>query len=176
LAVKGRSVDFFSSGWVNEGLALLVMLGPYAWYIAGAVLLLFELHVPGASFAWLAIAAFLTGIYTSAHSFLGYPPPSWQTQCLVFTPLAFVAVLLWLRFGRRIEKPSDRPFLNQRLEGMIGQVFVARDPIVNGAGTIKVGDTTWPVQGPDVAAGRRVVVTGVNGPTLVVQPAPEPLA
>jgi membrane protein implicated in regulation of membrane protease activity len=160
--------------WMSQAAAILAMLGPYAWYIVAAVLLLFELHAPGASFAWLAVASFLTGLYTTFYHVLGYPLPSWQIQCVVFTPLAFVAVLLWSKFGRRIEKSSDRPFLNQRLEALIGQTFVARDPIVNGSGTIKVGDTTWPVQGPDLPAGHRLVVTGVNGPTLLVDAAPDP--
>jgi membrane protein implicated in regulation of membrane protease activity len=168
-------MDILWSTWITQALAILAMLGMYAWYIAGAVLLLFELHAPGASFAWLAVASFLVGIYTTVYHALGYPPPSWQMQCIIFTPLAFIAVLLWSRFGRRIEKPSDRPFLNQRLEALVGETFVARDPIVNGHGTIKIGDTTWPVQGPDVPAGRRLVVTGVNGPTLIVEMAPDPL-
>ncbi len=164
------------TAWTSEAVALLTLLGPYAWYIGGAILLLFELHAPGASFAWLAIAAFLTGLYTTAHYLLGYPPPSWQTQCVVFAPLAIIAVMLWSKLGRHIEKPTDRPFLNQRLEALIGQTFVIRDPIVGGAGTVKVGDTMWPVQGPDLPAGRRLVVTGVNGPTLLVEPAPDSLA
>jgi membrane protein implicated in regulation of membrane protease activity len=164
-----------ASGW-TETLAFLAALGPYAWYVFAAVFLLFELHAPGASFAWLAVAAFLTGVYTTAHHVLGYPAPSWQTQSLVFAPLALIAVALWSKFGRRIEKSSDRPFLNQRLEALVGQTFVARDPIVNGAGTIKVGDTIWPVQGPDLPAGQRLVVTGVNGPTLMVEAAPGPVS
>jgi len=158
---------------LTEGLAMLGMLGPYAWYILGALLCLLELHAPGASFIWLAVASFLVGAYVDVDRMLGYAPPPWQAQVVAFAALAILAVVLWSKFGRRVERRSDRPFLNRRLEALIGEIFVVREPIVNGTGAIKVGDTTWRVQGPDVPAGGRVVVRGANGPTLIVEPAPE---
>ena len=164
-------MNTFWPRWLTNGVEMLAFLGPYDWYILGAVLCLLELHVPGASFIWLAVAAFMVGIYADVDHALGYPAPTWQMQVIAFAVLAMVAVILWSRFGRRVETRSDQPFLNRRLEGMIGQTLTLRDPILNGAGTAKVGDTTWPVQGPDAPAGARVVVAGVNGPTLIVAPA-----
>ena len=43
-------------------------------------------------------------------------------------------------------------------------------PIVNGSGTVRIGDTLWRVSGPDAPAGGRVKVMRADGPTLVVEP------
>jgi membrane protein implicated in regulation of membrane protease activity len=42
--------------------------------------------------------------------------------------------------------------------------------IENGSGRVKLGDSEWLVHGPDVAAGDRVRVSGVDGATLLVEP------
>jgi hypothetical protein len=42
------------------------------------------------------------------------------------------------------------------------------EPIVNGRGALKIGDSIWHITGPDLAAGRKVVVTGAEGVTLTV--------
>ena len=47
------------------------------------------------------------------------------------------------------------------------------EPIVNGTGRIRAGDTTWRVTGPDAGSGRRVRVVSVDGPTLNVDLLPE---
>ena len=39
----------------------MISLGPWAWIIAGAILLALELAVPGAFMMWLGIAAVLVG-------------------------------------------------------------------------------------------------------------------
>jgi membrane protein implicated in regulation of membrane protease activity len=50
-------------------------------------------------------------------------------------------------------------------------VFTLDKPIVNGSGTVRVGDTVWRVTGPDSPAGSRVKVTRADGATLYVEPA-----
>ena len=45
------------------------------------------------------------------------------------------------------------------------------EPIVQGSGKAKLGDGFWKVCGPDLPAGARVRVTGVNGTILTVIPA-----
>jgi len=44
-----------------------------------------------------------------------------------------------------------------------------KEPIVNGAGKIKVDDTTWKISGTDMAAGDKVRVVGVDGVVLKVE-------
>jgi inner membrane protein len=42
---------------------------------------------------------------------------------------------------------------------------------VNGSGKIKVEDTLWDVDGPDMAVGSRIKVTAVQGMRLMVEAA-----
>ena len=42
------------------------------------------------------------------------------------------------------------------------------EPINRGRGKVQVGDTVWTAEGPDMPAGARAKVTGVNGTVLVV--------
>jgi inner membrane protein len=64
---------------------------------------------------------------------------------------------------------SDQPDLNRRAAQYVGRVFVVEEPIVAGRGKVRIGDTLWPVEGPDTAIGARVKVTAVRGTVLVVE-------
>ena len=61
--------------------------------------------------------------------------------------------------------------LNDQLEGLRGQVFHLDSAISEGYGRIRVHDSVWRVHGPDTPAGAAVRVTGIEGATLVVEPA-----
>jgi len=41
---------------------------------------------------------------------------------------------------------------------LIGQTAILADPIANGMGRVKIGDTTWRVKGDDTKAGAKVTV------------------
>ncbi len=71
---------------------------------------------------------------------------------------------------RQSEAPADQPFLNRRADALVGRIFTLEKPIVDGAGTVRIGDTVWRVNGPDVPAGSRVKVMRADAPTLVVEP------
>jgi membrane protein implicated in regulation of membrane protease activity len=43
---------------------------------------------------------------------------------------------------------------------MIGRTATLAEPISNGRGRIRLGDTLWRVSGPDLPAGAQVRVTG----------------
>ena len=45
-------------------------------------------------------------------------------------------------------------------------------PILGGQGRVKLGDGSWTVTGPDMAAGSRVRVAAISGNELRVEPAP----
>jgi membrane protein implicated in regulation of membrane protease activity len=51
---------------------------------------------------------------------------------------------------------------------LIGQSFDLIDPIVNGRGSIKTGDTIWRVEGPELPQGARIEVVGADGTLLKV--------
>ena len=82
-----------------------------------------------------------------------------------------------LVISRRFFSPasieSDQPKLNKRVQQYVGRTFVLEEAIVNGRGSLRVGDSLWHVTGPDTSAGARVEVTGAEGATLTVAPAGE---
>ena len=137
--------------------SVLAEIGPtWAWLIGGLVLAACELLAPGVFLIWLGLAA----IATAGAALL---VPAWQAQILVFALLAVVAVMI----GRRVTRnpPST---LNRRGHDLIGEIVVLEEPIVNGAGRLRKGDTSWRVVGPDLAAGSRVRIAALDGTTLVV--------
>jgi membrane protein implicated in regulation of membrane protease activity len=64
--------------------------------------------------------------------------------------------------------------LNRRGQQYTGRIFTLDHPIVNGVGKIDVDDSTWRVKGPDLEAGTRVRVVGVDGVVFVVESAETP--
>ena len=150
---------------INSMLATFGALGPWAWIIAGAVLLATELAVPGAFMMWLGIAAVLVGALSFVVDW------SWQLQCIAFAVFAAASVPLWRRFALKVEPQSEAPLLNRRTDALIGRVFTLEKPIVDGVGTVRIDDTIWRVRGSDQPAGSRVRVTQADGANLAVEPA-----
>ena len=142
----------------------LPFTGVYFWWILAGVLLLAEMAMPGFFMLWLAVAAALTAIFDLYFQF------NWMGEIFCFAVLAFLCVLASWRFviNSRHSK-SDSPHLNQRHQGLVGRSFILDKAIVNGSGKIKVEDTLWDVDGPDMEAGARVKVTGLQGMRLMVE-------
>ncbi|MDA8231817.1 MAG: NfeD family protein [Magnetospirillum sp.] len=139
------------------------------WLTLGILLIAFEIMVPGSFLLWPGIAAVLTGM-------LAYMAPGlgWETHALVFAGLTVASAILGRRVYSRLRVPSDEPDLNRRARSYIGTVHALATPIVGGSGRVTVGDTTWKVAGPDLAAGTKVIVTGAEGIVLTVEKAEEP--
>jgi membrane protein implicated in regulation of membrane protease activity len=143
----------------------IISLGPWAWIIAGVILFALEIALPGAFMMWLGIAAILVGAISLIVTV------SWQMQCVLFAVFALASVPLWRRFARKVDPQTDAPMLNRRTEALVGRTFTLEKPIVDGAGTVKIDDTIWRVQGPDAMAGSRVRVVRADGANLSVEPA-----
>ena len=142
----------------------LAELGFWAWYIAAVLFILIEIALPGVVFLWLGVAAVIAGF-----ALLMIPELSWQSQFLIFAVCAVVSVVvsrlyLWLRPIK-----TDRPTLNRRGAYYIGRLITLKEPIVNGRGRIHVDDSYWKIEGPDLDAGRVVVVVDSDGPILRVE-------
>jgi len=144
----------------------ITALGPWAWIIAGAILLALELAAPGAFMMWLGLSAILVGIL----SFI-IPSLTWEWQGVAFAIFAVLSIPLWRRFARNVEPPEERPFLNRRADALVGRVFTLDKPIVDGVGSIRIDDTIWRVSGADRPAGSRVKIARVDGANLQVEPA-----
>jgi inner membrane protein len=141
----------------------IVSLGSWNWFILAALLLLLEVLAPGMFMLWLGFAAIVVGVISSAVVW------SWQAQLIAFAVLSIALVPAWRHFARKVEKPTDSPFLNRRSEGYVGRVFTLDKPIVDGVGTVRIDDTVWRVSGPDCPAGSRVRVARADGANLMVE-------
>jgi membrane protein implicated in regulation of membrane protease activity len=141
-------------------------LGAWSWIILGGILLAVELIAPGTFVLWLGVAAILVGLISFVIDW------NWQEQGVGFVILAIASLVMWwrlIRSARRDEDASDQPFLNRRAQGFVGREFTLEKPIVDGAGTVRMGDTIWRVTGPDCAAGSRVRIARAEGATLFVE-------
>ncbi len=142
-------------------------LGPWNWMVLGFVLLGLEIFVPGVFLVWIGLAALLIGVL----SFFFWEAAfwSWHVQVLVFLAAALVAAWLGYRFYRVEKTPTDEPLLNQRARQLVGRTGTLEQPIRDGRGRLKLGDTWWSVNGPDCAPGTQVRVTDVRDGDLVVE-------
>lgn len=144
-------------------LELIASIGPWAWIVAGLVLLALELAVPGGFLLWMGIA----GIFTGLIAFI--QPLDWPWLWLIFGLVSLVTISLWVKFFRHRPDASDRPLLNRRTAQLLGREGVLDQPIAQGVGRLALGDTIWRVSGPDLPAGRRVRVVGNDGAVLRVE-------
>ena len=141
----------------------IVSLGTWNLFVLAAALLLLEVLAPGAFMLWLGLSAILVGVISFGVDW------SWQTQIISFAVFAVALIPAWRRFARKVEKPSESPFLNRRAEGYVGREFTLDKPIVNGIGTIRIDDSVWRVTGPDCPAGSRVKIARADGANLAVE-------
>ena len=138
----------------------------WLWLIAGLVLAVAEMVVPGVFLIWFAAAALIVGLLTAALP-IGAP-----VQVVLFVVLSLVSVLASRRFLRRYPIQSADPLLNQRGAQLVGRQVVVTLAIQGGSGRVRCGDSEWLAQGPDAEAGARMTVTGSQGSVLIVEAVP----
>jgi len=133
-------------------------LGPWNWMVLGFVLLVMEIVAPGVFMLWIGIAALIIG----AVSLLIWDAAfwTWQVQVLAFLILALVSAFVGKKLVGGRHDDADQPLLNRRGAQMVGKLATLSEPIKNGRGRTKLGDTLWRVSGPDLPAGTQVRVTG----------------
>ena len=135
----------------------------WLWAIGGVVLLIAELLAPGFFLLFIGSAAIATGVFTLLFD-LGIAP-----QLVLFALYAALAVMLGKRFYAQPDTP-DQQLLNDPSQRMIGKNVVVVDPVDEHGGRVRVGDGEWSARGGPAAVGERVVVTGVEGNCLTVEP------
>ncbi len=143
-------------------------LGPWSWWVLGLALLAAEVMLPGVFLVWIGLAALITGGF----SLLLWDASFWiwQVQAVVFALLSIVSVFIGRRFVVSSSE-SDEPLLNKRGESLVGRTAVLEQPIAEGRGRVRLDDTTWAVEGPDLPAGARVRIVASSGRQLTVEPA-----
>ena len=136
------------------------------WWVLAVLLMLIEVLAPGTFFLWLGLAAGLVGLLLVILPDLG-----WQLQVLIFAVLAVLSVLAGRAWLKRHPIETADTGLNRRADALIGQIYVLAEAIHTGRGAVKVGDTVWRAEGPDLPKGARVRIVAVNGTTLKVEAA-----
>ncbi len=138
------------------------------WWALAAVLLVFEMMLPGIVFLFLSIGALASGALLLIVSDL-----SLELQLVVFAIVSVASAVLLRPALRRLQggRPIDAN-LNARGDSLVGKTIVLDTPILGGQGRVKLGDGSWTVTGPDMAAGSRVRVAAISGNELRVEPAP----
>jgi inner membrane protein len=136
------------------------------WWALAAVLLIFEMMLPGVVFLFLCVGAAIAGMLMVLE-----PEMSVEMQLVVFAVVSVASAVGLRPLLRGMQKRSDDPNLNARGNAMIGKVFVLDQPILRGRGRMIMGDGSWTVTGPDMVAGAKVRVAAVDGTELRVEPA-----
>ena len=134
------------------------------WMVLAVLLAAAETLIPGAVAIWFAAAAAVIGLL------LVVVPIPWQYQLIGFAVLGLAALLLYRSYRKKHPGTFEQPNLNQRGLQYVGSELVLVEPIEQGSGKAKLGDGVWKVSGPELPAGARVRVTGVNGTILTVIP------
>ena len=137
------------------------------WWALAAMLLVFEMLLPGVVFLFLAIGAAVSGVLLLIAS-----DASLELQLAVFAIVAVLSAVGLRPFLKSLQHKTAEPALNARGEALVGKVFVLDQPILAGRGRVQLGDGSWIVTGPDMVAGAKVRVAAVSGTELRVEPAP----
>ena len=148
-------------------LTLIRDAGPWAWWIFGIVLLVAEIAVPGNFLVWVGVAGLVTGLLSNL--FWETRWWVWEVQWLSFAALSALSLWLGRQWIHRNRNATDEPTLNDRGASLIGRTADLIDPIHNGRGRAKIGDTIWMVTGPDLPAGSRVKIVASVGSDLRVE-------
>ena len=143
---------------------IITELGPWNWMVLGLVLLALEIVAPGFFLLWIGVAALLTGALSLQLWEAGFW--TWHAQVLIFLALSFISAYAGKKILGETSAETDQPLLNRRGEQMIGRTATLTEPITEGRGRIRIGDTMWRVSGPDLPAGARVRVKAATDKDL----------
>jgi inner membrane protein len=145
------------------GMDYVTLLTYWHWLIFGLFLVGLEILVPGSFFIWIGLSALVVG----GLSWL-LPIPT-ALVFLLFGVLSIVFTFLGKRYFSVSSSVKKHSSLNRRGDQYIGQHLVLSQAIVNNKGRAHIGDTVWPVRGPDLPVNAVVEVIGVEGNTLIVK-------
>lgn len=137
------------------------------WFVLAGFMLLIEMIAPAAIFLWPGAAAALIGIVC-----LIVPSLPWTVSVPLWGILSVAAAYGWRLYRQKNPAKVDpgASTLNRRGSEYIGRTLTLSEPVQNGVGQVKVGETIWKVvSNADYAAGAQVKVTGVEGTSLRVE-------
>lgn len=124
------------------------------WALLSICLVILEIMMPGIWFIWFTIPAIVTAFATYFWD-LGL-----IAQLAVFIVLVVITMFLLFKFGRKnmfFNKEDEK--MNHRGTEYLGHVAILDSAVVNGVGRIKLGDTSWTLNGEDCPEGTQVRIT-----------------
>jgi hypothetical protein len=90
-----------------------------------------------------------------------------MTWFAIFAAAVF-GLYFWVQHRQR-QRELNSPLASHRLgHSHIGQVIVLEQGLQDGAGQVRLGNRDWRVRGPNLPAGAKARVTGVDGTVLLV--------
>ena len=116
----------------------------------------------------LPVAGILFVIYGAAAYSRGWGDGAWWFWLGAGLIVLDYLIDIWL--GRFVDVGSEVPDLNARGVRHVGRIVLLEQPISAGRGRIRLNDSWWTIEGPDMAAGEKVRIVGVRGAVLVVAP------
>jgi membrane protein implicated in regulation of membrane protease activity len=133
------------------------------WMIVGLLLLIIELFSMTFFLMWIATAALLTALVAL------FIPLAWL-QWLIFAVVAVLLLVITRPLARRLHGPVSVP---SNVDALVGQEAVVLETIDEAAnsGRVRVRSDEWRARGSGrIPQGETVIVTGVEGATLLVEP------
>jgi len=139
------------------------MANGWLWAVAGLVLIGAEVLMPGVFLLWLGIAGLATAAIAAAL------PISLEVQLALFTMTALLSCVIGWLFYRRSTRGRGHPTVNDPRARMIGSIGHVTEVIRDGRGKVRIGDSDWLAEGPDLALGAAVRVKALSGTVVKVE-------
>jgi membrane protein implicated in regulation of membrane protease activity len=134
----------------------------WAWIILAGALALAEMVAPSSYLMWIALGAAVTAGAAATGIVI-------EGQLAVFAIATALSCIAGYFVYRGMESEHDGGgSLNTPQRSMIGARGTVSQAFVGGRGKVRIGDTVWLADGPDLAEGTPVVVAGVRGTRLDV--------
>jgi membrane protein implicated in regulation of membrane protease activity len=139
----------------------------WLWAILAALVAYAELHAPGSYLIWIGLGAALTAALEASVAL------SLRDQITAFIVASALSCGVGYFVYRRVNRGKQASdALNQRDMSMIGAKGIVCEPFENGAGKVRLGDSVWLAEGPNLSEGTSVIVKSVRGTRVIVEEAP----
>jgi len=152
----------------------LQTFGSWNWLLLGLVLIGLELIVPGVFIIWFGCAAVATALICGTLSLFLPVFGLWQLQIALFSLLSIAFVIIGRIVSRRQVDDNEEPFLNRRIDSLLGEIVILEEAIKGGHGRVRLGDSLWRVSGPDLPAGRTVRLVSFHEGAFIVEEVVDP--
>lgn len=137
------------------------------WIIAGLMLSLLELIVPGVYLIWFGFAAFIVGITVY------FLPLEFTTQLIIFAIasgiFAVIGVAVYRYVFNKAQVPAEYKNLNNTAEQYVGQLVTVAEDAADNRTKVKIGDTYWLAScQKDFKKGDTAKVVGVKDSLILI--------